>query len=94
MQRLLLPPNNDDRGIIVADAGLSGGVAAQHDPLETVALRRDIVASQAALIMLPSGGVGFCWYWAAKTRLPISRFSSSIASALSRAGCSNCPVGR
>src|SRR5215472_10166722 len=25
--------------------------------------------------MLPSGGVGLCWYWAAKTRLPISRFS-------------------
>src|SRR6516164_9901533 len=34
-------------------------------------------ASQEALIKLPSGGVGFCWYCAAKCRLPISEPAKS-----------------
>jgi hypothetical protein len=46
IQRLLLHPSNNDRGIIVVEAGLSGRVAAQNDPLEAVAIRRDIVTPE------------------------------------------------
>ena len=58
MQRLLLHPCNDDRGIIVVDAGLAGRVAAQHDALETVALRRHVVTPEPGC--LDHVAVGWC----------------------------------
>src|SRR5271169_5588991 len=46
MERLLLDADNRDRGVIVMGTGLSGRIAAEHDPLETIALRYSIVTPE------------------------------------------------
>ncbi len=40
--------DNGNRGVVVVSASFSGGIAAQHDPLKTLAVRRDIITSQPA----------------------------------------------
>src|SRR5260370_7164349 len=46
VERLLPNADNGDRGVVIADSGFSGRITAQHNPLESLGLRRGIVTPE------------------------------------------------
>ena len=46
MEGLLLDADDGDRRVVIMGTSFSGGIAAQHDPLEAFAVRRGIITPQ------------------------------------------------